>query len=57
MDLILNVLLVIVVGGFIAWVINEAPFIEGRFKQMGVFAILVVCVVIIIKMLLPSIHF
>lgn len=47
-ETLIFIVVVIVIAGLLAWLIQSAPFIEGTLKQIGVWAIAAVAVIIII---------
>jgi hypothetical protein len=50
-ETLIFIVVVIVIAGVLAWLIQSAPFIEGMLKQIGVWAICAVAVIIIIMKL------
>ena len=55
MSILIAVVIIIGVCGIIAFLINRAPFIEAEFKTLGVYAMLVVAVILIAMQLWPLI--
>lgn len=47
-EILIWVVVVVLVAGVLAWLIQSAPFIDARFKQLGVWVILAVAVLIIL---------
>lgn len=52
-SVLITILIIVIVCGVIAWLINLAPFIEATFKTIGVYAIIVVAVILILMQILP----
>lgn len=50
-ELLVWVVVVVLIAGVLAWLVQSAPFIEGTLKQIGVWAIIAVAVLIIIMKL------
>lgn len=48
LEVLIFIVVVVVVAGLLAWLIQSAPFIEGTIKQIGVWAIAAVAVLIIV---------
>lgn len=47
-ETLIFIVVVVVIAGLLAWLIQSAPFIEGTLKQIGVWAIAAVAVIVII---------
>jgi uncharacterized membrane protein YdjX (TVP38/TMEM64 family) len=53
LSVLLTILVILVICGAIAFLLNRAPFVEEPFKSFGVWVILVVAVIMIILVLAP----
>ncbi len=47
-ELLIFVVVIVLIAGVLAWLINSAPFIEPQFKQLAVWALLAVAVLIVV---------
>lgn len=52
-SILITILIIVLVCGVIAWLINQAPFIEATFKTIGVYACIVVAVILVLLQVLP----
>lgn len=59
MTTVLVILVILIVCGALAFLLNRAPFIEEPFKSFGVWMLLVVAVILILLQLVglfPDVH-
>jgi hypothetical protein len=47
-EILIYIVVVAIIAGLLAWLVNSAPFIEGQFKQLAVWAILALAVLVIV---------
>jgi hypothetical protein len=52
-SLLITVLIIVLVAGLVAWIIQKAPFIPEEYKAIALWILLVILVIWVISILLP----
>lgn len=52
-SILVSIVIIIVVCGILAWLINAAPFLDATIKQFGVYAIIAVAAILLLLQLIP----
>lgn len=55
MSLLVTIIVVLILG-LAAWGVNKAPFVQGEFKQLAVFVLIVVAVIVVVYFLIGLVH-
>jgi len=47
-EILVFVVVIVLIAGVLAWLINSAPFIEPQFKQLAVWSLMAIAVLIVV---------
>jgi len=47
-EILVFVVVIVLIAGVLAWLINSAPFIEPQFKQLAVWTLMAIAVLIVV---------